>query len=850
MTILPIPQQMQTLSGSMPLEMLQHLSLIAPKDSQQKLLKHMKEVLAEAGIKCNIQVSTYDTFSICAASMKSGRSAGAATNATQPLLDLYSKQGYQLEIRPEGLAIGAGAEQGLFYGLMTLRQMILEAQQERQNSIPAVSIIDWPAIEMRGYQEDYGRDQLPTMDDHKRSIRRLAQYKANSYLFYAEADHFVYKFDPNISPDYDRFTIAQVKELSQYARQYYIELIPVVELLGHCEMLLRHERYKRIAEMPGGGGDLCPTSEETWQVVANIIDELAPAFGTTYFHAGLDESMAIGQGRSKSAVMRNGIAKVYADYYNRLNRQIKKHGQIMMMYGDIVMNHPDILNMLDKDVVLMAWDYGIRDRYPSLDRFDQLGFRTTALSGLWDWSQAYPLSGGAFQNIDIFTKQAIEVGSVGAFVSDWGDGYRGANGMNLSENTDSGSVYCSCVGWRGQSIPIAEYFPLFCKTYYGTSDPQLAEALLSLALAQGKGLDNSTRALNMQRGDILSSIFAMMDTTSNGMDFWKPLEATASSAIETIKRTRIPRNGDRMDAVIVAARHLVMASKMASAASTIAAELVLPKPNNALVENTLQGILREQKSLRDEYKKVYLRRNRPINMMLHIKGVWEYTIGCIETALRDNRAGKLGIGSRKELAAEWKFDPAAPWESSPKGLTLAPKDGNVTVGKLPSGAGYAHFAAPSLLSCSDTKKLLDFGTNAFTCELWLRHTGQPELPYGNCFVSDGAGWRFGMNSTNKLMFTLYGVRDMVCDSAVLPADGKWHHTAVSFSYCHSVRFYIDGALVGHMDLAGRPNSVASPFIAIGNEGGMSTSFVGDMARIRVHAGALEPNELDSKQQPE
>ncbi len=846
MTILPVPQQMQQLSGEMPITLLREMTLMVPGNNQESLRGHIQELCQEAGIKCKLNISALDGFMLSAGAAK-GRNATPSNSAT-PEGAVQIQQGYRLEIRPEGLALAAKTEQGLFYGLMTLRQILLESKSERRNSIAAVSIVDWPAIEMRGYEEDYGRDQVSTMEDLKRTVLRLAQYKMNSFLMFIEPDHFVYKFDPNISTDYDRFTMAEIRELVAYAKRHYVQVIPVIELLGHTEMLLRHERYKRIAEMPAGGGDLCPTSEETWEVVANIVNELAPAFDAKYFHTGLDESMAIGMGRSKEAVEKFGIAKVYADYYNRLNRLIRKHGQIMMMYGDIVMNHPDILTMLDKDIVLMSWDYIPRERYGSLDRFSQLGFKTTSLSGMWDWSQAYPLSGAAFKNIDAYTKQSVEVGAIGHFVSDWGDGYRGANGMNLSENTDMSAVYCGCSGWSARPIPIREFIPMYCQTYYGSSDPQLAEALTNLALAQGEGLERSTQALNMQRGDILAKIVTMLDASDEELRFWRNLGETADKAIRVLHRQRLPRNGDRLDAVIVAARHLLMASQMAMGASQIVKLINQPTPDKSSAEAILGQLIKQQTSLGKDYRTVYLRRNRPLNMN-HIEKVWEYTIGSLNAAVTDLRAGRLSFNTPKAMVAVWRFDPKAPWESLPKGLTLTPKTPDATIGTLSSGEGYVMLRNGVYLSAVDSKRLMDFGQHSFTVELWTRHHGQKHQQYGSTFFSDGVGWRVGVNSDHQIMFTLYGVSDMLCPSAVLPPDGEWHHVAISFSFCHKVHFYVDGVLKQQMDLVGRPNSTPNPMLLVGNEIGLVTPYVGDITRLRVHSGALTVDELDSKFSP-
>ncbi len=840
MTILPIPQQIEQHTGEMPLAVLQNASLNAPAVSLDGLKRHLNELCSEAGARCRVTANPSGSYMLSAGVVQMDVKSPSGN-------PLAMQQGYRLHIDPKGLTILAWSEKGLFYGLMTLRQILLEAKRERRNSLQAVDIFDWPALSMRGYHEDYGRDQLPTMADHRFMIRCLAQYKMDTFMFYIEPDHFVYKFDPNISPTYDRFTIPEIRELVAYARRYHVQIIPVVELLGHCEMLLSNPQYRHIGEMPNGGGDLCPTSEEAWKVVANIIDELAPAFGATYFHTGLDESFAVGQGRSADAVKKHGIAKVFADWYNRLNRHIRKHGQIMMMYGDIVMTHPDILSMLDKDIVLMSWDYIPRDRYESLDRFTKLGFETTGLSGLWDWSQAYPCYGAGFRNIDDYTRQCVEVKSMGHLVSSWGDNFRGVWGLNLSELNDSGVVYCGCSGWTGKPIPIRQYYPMFCESYYGSSDPKLVDALLSLALAQGEGLEHLSQAANMMRGDLFSTIFTMLDGDDTTMAYWRTLGATADKALLNLNRLRLPRNGDRMDAVIIGARQLQIASRMAEGAYAIAKSMNQPKLDAVMVEGVLSRLIAEQRSLAKAYKTVWLRRNRPLHLK-HIEPCWDFTIGRLENVLSELRAGKLSYSTRKALLAQWQFDQKAPWESKPKGITFKPSSTDASIRQLSDGTGYVHLQNNCLVTAIDDKQRLDFGRNAFTVELWTRQKGQKPLQYGSTILSYGNGWRIGVMN-GHLTFTLYTVFDQECPSAMLPVDGEWHHMAVSFNNCHKVCYFIDGQLKAQMELAGLPNSTKNPQIVLGNDPASVSAYEGDITRLRIHAGALTADQLDTAFKP-
>ena len=351
--LLPRPQRLETLSGQCPLDGGEvHITLTAPAEEQiKRLTDRLAETLVRLGLNINPATAPGESYLLYVSF--SGVPAPFAPATVLPAA--ARDQGYSLTVTPSGVVVGAASEKGLFYGLMTLEQVLRSARARGLTALPCMRILDWPALPMRGYSEDYGRDQLPTMDEHKRAIRLLARFKIDTYLWFIEPDHFVYAFDPELGREYDRFRFEEIRELVAYAREYYIDVIPTVELLGHMEMTLREPRYRHLAEMPEGGGDLCATSEESFDLVRKMVNEIAPAFGGAYFHCGLDESYAIGKGRSAEAVNEKGIERVFADYYTKMNGLVKSQGQTMMMYADIILNHPGILELLPKDIVPMFY---------------------------------------------------------------------------------------------------------------------------------------------------------------------------------------------------------------------------------------------------------------------------------------------------------------------------------------------------------------------------------------------------------------------------------------------------------------------------------------------------------------
>jgi len=522
-------------------------------------------------------------------------------------------EGYVLNVTDKGVVITAVSERGLFYGMMTLEQLLDAARTLRVGALPCVRIVDWPAIAMRGYHEDYGRDQLPTVEDHKRTIRLLAQYKMNTHLWFIESNHFKYAFDPDLGSEYDRFTFDELREVVAYAHQYYIEVIPVVELLAHMEFTLNNPKYAPLAEVEGSGV-LCPTSDESFDLVRKMVNEIAPAFDGRYFHCALDESAAVGQGKSAEAVKAKGIEQVYADYYTRMNDLIKSHGKTMMMYGDIVLNHPGILKLLPKDIVMMYWDYGDAAHHPGFDTLAQSGLTTVSLSALWDWANLYPMYAFAFKNIENLARQTAELKSPGHFTANWGDWNLGSAGANLSELNYYGVVYSGAESWKPEPIPFPEFSAAFAAQFFGIGARDCAEAFTLLALAQGEGIAWNQRARKMFHAVPAEQVAAMAKARDEELAFWKNLKERAGKAHVLLKKSRTGRNADYLQSYDLAARMLEFAADMALECRATAEALKAPDFKAKKYADAFDALNARQQILRDEYYDVYAATNKPINL--------------------------------------------------------------------------------------------------------------------------------------------------------------------------------------------------------------------------------------------
>ncbi len=849
-TLLPAPRELHARPGVFPAAVsdAQYFVTAPTGEIVVRLRDRLQESLTRAGVVGGIDTSEREDFTLSWTA--SDTPADFATDI-EPLPENAQAEGYLLAITPSGIFINAASERGLFYGIMTLEQILLSARALNVSEVPCAIIRDWPALSMRGFSEDYGRDQLPTIEEHKRSIRNLARFKVNTYLWFIEPDHFVYAFDPEISTEYDRFTFDEIRELIAYAKLYHVEIIPTVELLGHMEQTLRHERYKHLAEMPNGGSDLCATSEESFELVRRMVNEIAPAFGGRYFHCGLDESYAIGKGRSEQAVKEKGIERVLADYYTKMNDLVKSHGQTMMMYADIVLNHPGMLDLLPKDIVMMFWDYMPREEYPGLTALRDKGLPITALSGLWSWNNLYPIYPPAFKNMETLAAQAEKDGALGHFVSSWGDAYKGVAGINLSEWDLYGVAYCASISWNTEPIPMDVFSRAFSAQFFGDGSPSLAEALTRLARCQGEDLSRVCQARYMLHSEPESGVWSMAGADESTVKYWSNLLSETQFVDETLTSLVPAHNADYLATTNLAARLLHGAAEMALAFHEIGVAMEQPAFDREQAATTLELLAPKHQALLKEYERVWLATNRPLNLT-RIVTQWTATTDGLTKLAGDIRSNVFPGILDKGLKASFSFDADGDgaWRSEQGTLVLAPATDapmpEIQAGGPGEAGGYIHLSHGSRCEVRDSERLLDFRTSPLLVEAWVRHTGQQEQQYGATIASYGlgGGWRLGLNHKGEVLFTLYGIGEQAGTKSIVPPDNQWHHVAVNFRECRLIDYYVDGQLTEHLELAGFPHSPADPLLRIGNEIALVTPFVGDIDRIRISTGVFEATELD------
>ncbi|MCD4711556.1 MAG: family 20 glycosylhydrolase, partial [Bacteroidales bacterium] len=253
-------------------------------------------------------------------------------NAVTGLPEKKAMQGYQLKVESDQLIIRAKGESGLFYGTQTLLQIIKKGQKGL--FVPGIEIIDWPDIPERAchYDTKHHQDKRAYVESF---IRDLARYKINMLVWEWE-DKFAYPSHPEIGAP-GAFTMEEMQEITLYAKRYHVQLVPLVQGLGHVSYILKWPRYNHLREIPASNWEFCPQKDGTYELLNDLWqDAIRATPGSQYIHIGTDESYELGKGVEcgcKAEMEKTGKHALMTKFISRSAKPLMKEGRTVMAWS-------------------------------------------------------------------------------------------------------------------------------------------------------------------------------------------------------------------------------------------------------------------------------------------------------------------------------------------------------------------------------------------------------------------------------------------------------------------------------------------------------------------------------------
>ena len=155
----------------------------------------------------------------------------------------------------------------------------------------------------------------------------------------------------------------------------------------------------------------------------DLYSEVCPLLPFPMFNVCCDETCGLGNGPSKALADQIGVGGVYVRHIRRVHDLLQsKYGKRMMMWGDIILQHPDKLDQIPKDTVMLTWGYGAAESFENqIVPFTQAGYDFFVCPGINNWSRILPDFGVTVQNIQNFVRDGAKHGALGMLNTEWED---------------------------------------------------------------------------------------------------------------------------------------------------------------------------------------------------------------------------------------------------------------------------------------------------------------------------------------------------------------------------------------------------------------------------------------------
>lgn len=313
-------------------------------------------------------------------------------------------ESYHLSISADKILLEAGDAEGIFYGMITLRQLLPASFESGQISeeitLPELEINDQPQYDWRGMHLDVSRHFF-SMDYLRRYVDLLALYKLNKLHLHLTDDQGwrieIKKYpelteqgawrtfndqdsiciekskeDPRFAlepkhieirdgtPYYGGYyTQDELREFVKYAQTKHVEIIPEIDMPGH--MMAAIAIFPELAcNGEAAWGDLfstplCPVNEEVYTFVENVLTEVMDIFPSKHIHIGADEVEKKTWEESTAAkqfMKDNGMQNVnelQSYFVNRVSSFLQQNGKEVVVWDDAMAGG------IDPELKVMYW---------------------------------------------------------------------------------------------------------------------------------------------------------------------------------------------------------------------------------------------------------------------------------------------------------------------------------------------------------------------------------------------------------------------------------------------------------------------------------------------------------------
>jgi hypothetical protein len=382
------------------------------------------------------------------------------------------EQGYVLDVTPRRVIVAGKDAPGLFYGVQTLRQLVVGTPGGA--AILGVRVRDWPAMLYRGTQVDLARGPVPKLDYLKRIVRTISEFKLNQLYMYME-DSFRLEGQPLVGVLSDTLSREDWRELIAYAQDYHVDIIPAQNSCGHLHKILRFEKYSDLGERPHG--HVLAPDPASLVFLQSLYSQMVSVFPAQFYNIGCDETWELGQGKSAAKAQQEGMGQLYIDDLLRVHDLVRSYNKQPIFWGDIALKYPELIKTLPQDLVVATWEYFVHPNYDKwLKPYQDAGIRIIVCPWVGNTNLMMPDYEQAAVNIGRFVGEGKRRGAIGMDNTVWNDDGETLYGLNWWS-----IVYGAAASWEQGTPDVSSLDQKFDWAFYRNTDHRFVEAIKQLS---------------------------------------------------------------------------------------------------------------------------------------------------------------------------------------------------------------------------------------------------------------------------------------------------------------------------------------------------------------------------------
>ncbi|MEQ6120424.1 beta-N-acetylhexosaminidase [Reichenbachiella sp. MALMAid0571] len=387
-----------------------------------------------------------------------------------------SKQAYRITIKSDHVLIEGNEEVGLFYGVQSFLQLLKPTAGGRFQ-LPEGTITDWPDLELRFIHWDtkHHRDKMETL---KRYIDWSAYFKVNAIAFEIE-DKYEYPRHPIIGAP-NAFTKAEMQELTKYALDRFIQLVPNVQAPAHMAFVLKHKEFEHLKADDESNYQACMCDEEAMELIFDMYQDMIDATpGVDYFFASTDEVYYAGTcDKCKPEYNEVNRSQAWVDFLVRVNKWMAKRGRRVLAWVEYPLLPKDISKVPNGviDAIMgssKSREWTVNETKTGLDQLSYSSIQGAEFlfPNYFPVTYRGKYTEGRLSTAyhDISDREANGANLIGTFAAAWDDA-----GLH-NETFWLGWASVTQYGWTKKTPSLQQNIADFMDVFYGADSPEMVE---------------------------------------------------------------------------------------------------------------------------------------------------------------------------------------------------------------------------------------------------------------------------------------------------------------------------------------------------------------------------------------